>query len=554
MTPAPTAALAGLQGNHRELQALTATARRHLGHGRLDAAAAYAQIAGQFAWTNHTGRFAAPELEQLLAELGRHCAAAQRTAVATEQPREVLHVVTQAYQTGGSTREIACWLEQDSGRHHRVCITRQGFAAPPGFLAQRLRDPSDLIRLDAVRGGLMARAAALRALAADADVVVLHVHPYDVVPVIAFAEQDGSPPVVTVNHADHVFWLGTTASDVVVHMRESGRELATDRRGIEPDRSMVMARPLMPADRGHSRAEAKRQLGLDPGAVVLATAADASKYRPVGGDRFLDLVVPVLERHPEAILLAAGPSDEGPWAEASRRTRGRIRALGRLPDVTPLHEAADVYLDSFPFSSLTSLLEAGSFGTPALTYRGHPAGCGVLGAEIPGVDEHLLCPADPQAFDAALTRAIVDAPWRRELGARTERAIRATHTGDGWRAAIAEVYAAAARRSGRPAPGPARDGTGTLDALVGDVMVQTGYSTGPLGALGANLGLLPLRQRAAAVARLTRTGRAPAPRELIAEWRRPGLAQRRRRVQAIAAAAGSRPRSIPLILRKMRRT
>lgn len=536
MSTASPEAAAALAANHDALVALVAAARRHLDAGRLDAAAALAQAAAQHAWMNHTGRFADPALEALLAELAARCAPAPAAAARPprEDPRDVLHVVTQCYQTGGSTREIACWLEQDAGRHHRVCVTRQGADPTPTFLADRLDAPADLVLLDTARGGLMARAAALRALAAASDMVVLHVHPYDVVPLIAFAGVE-RPPVVLVNHADHVFWLGVGISDAVLHMRESGRRLAEARRGLAPERSTVMARPLMPADRAVAREEAKRALGLDPDTVVLATAADASKYRPVGADAFLDLVVPALLRHPEAILLAAGPSEEGPWAEAAARTDGRVRALGRLPDVTLLHQAADVYLDSFPFSSLTSLLEAGSVGVPSITYRGHAPDCGVLGADVPGVDDCITAPTDPAAYDAALERAIADPAWRRATGERTAAAIRATHTGAGWKADIDAVYAHAARMAaaGAPVPGPAPLATDRVDELVRDVMLQTGFAQGPDTVLLAHLGLLPLPQRASAAVGLTRRGSRPTPRALVSEWFPSAVASaRRRRVAA----------------------
>jgi glycosyltransferase involved in cell wall biosynthesis len=523
-----------IERNDHDFEALVLTARRHLDRGRLDAAATYAQIAGQYAWLNHTGRLASPDLEDVLVRLGARCPPAPHPVARTAQPREVLHVVTQAYQTGGSTREIACWLEQDQGRRHRICITRQGPMPPPDFMSSRLRSPSDLFRLDTGRGGLMGRARALRALAADSDVVVLHTHPYDVVPVIALAHAGGPPPVVYVNHADHVFWLGTSISDVLLNMRESGRSLAAARRGVDPARSVVMARPLMPNERSLSRAEAKRRLGVDPDQVVIATAADASKYRPVGEDSFLGLVLPVLERHPDALLLAAGPSPDGVWMDAAQRTDRRIRALGRLPDVTLLHEAADIYLDSFPFSSLTSLLEAGSFGTPAITYCGHPDDCGVLGADTPGIDEHMLRPADPRSFDEALSRAIADPEWRRGVGEGTQRAIRDTHTGDGWRASIASVYALAARLEGRPLVGPAARTAGTLDVLVHGVMVQTGYGHGPSGAIRDNLALLPVPQRLAAWRGLTSAGAPPPLRQVVPEWLRPRLAHYRRQARAFA--------------------
>jgi hypothetical protein len=296
-----------------------------------------------------------------------------------------------------------------------------------------------------------------------------------------------------------------------------------------------MARPLMPPERGLSRAEAKARLGLEADTVVLATAADGSKYRPIGGDAFLDLVVPALLRHPEAVLVAAGPDDAGDWAAAAARTGGRVRALGRLPSVALLHEAADVYLDSFPFSSLTSLLESGSVGNPAITYRGHPEGCGVLGADVPGVDPYISAPADPAAYDAALERAIGDADWRRETGARTAEAIRATHTGAGWRADVDAVYAQAAGQAatlGPPTPGPAPFRTDRVDEVVRDVMLQTPFAQGPDAALIGHLGLMPLAQRATAAARLSRAGHRPSPRDLVPEWLRPTLADVRRWVEA----------------------
>ena len=432
-----------LERHHGDLLRLTGRAERELAAGRPEAAAAWAQIAGQFAWTNHSGVFASPRLEALLFRLSATIATVTRAAPPRQDPRSVLHVLTQAYATGGSTREVECWAQQDTARTHRVAVTRQGPSELPASLVEALGTDA-IARLDAGPGGLLRRAARLRRLSAEADVVVLHVHPYDVAPVLAFGEGSGAPPVVMVNQADHVFWLGTSVSDAVLHMRESGREVAERRRGIEPERSVICARPLAPRERAESRAEAKRRLGVPEDAVLLVTAAAATKYRPIGGPGFLDLVIPVLERNPGAQLVAAGPAPEGDWAEASERTGGRIRALGRLNDIASLHEAADVYVDSFPFSSLTSLLEAGCLGTPAVTFRGHPDECAVLGGDVPGVDEHIHRPADPAAFAAVLDRLISDADWRLESGERTRLAIAATHLGDGWRADVSAVYARAA--------------------------------------------------------------------------------------------------------------
>lgn len=532
------AATSRLESNYEEYLRLVETARRHLRRGRLDDAAAWAQIAGHYAWMNHTGLFASPALEELLGELGARLPAPPSPRPRARADREVLHVVTQCYQTGGSTQAIACWMEQDGDRHHRVCVTRQRGAPPPDKIVSRLDAPSDLIRLDTRRGGLMARAARLRALARQSDLVLLHLHPYDVVPVIAFAGAADLPPVIYVDHCDHVFWVGTSIATVVMHMRDSGRDLAGARRGIDAARSLVVPRPLRPTGRTVDRREAKRQLGIDPDRVLIVTAADGSKYRPVGSPGFLDIVVPVLEEHQNALLHAAGPSPDADWSAASDKTGGRLRALGTLPDVRLLQEAADVYIDSYPFSSLTSLLEAGSLSVPAVTYRGHPADCGVLGADTRGVDEHMVRAADPAEFKRELGRLIADPDLRCHLGEQTAGAIRATHTGRGWLTAVEDLYRAAAAAPPAAVGGGSRErpvtrDQGRLDQLIDLVQAQTGFAQGVSDVTRDHLAFLPIGERLAWWSRLTVAGNRPPHRNVVPEWL---LARLWRYVQAARGA------------------
>jgi hypothetical protein len=413
---------------------------------------------------------------------------------------------------------LARWISEDRGPRHLVCLTRQGASPIPELLVSELAEPSDLQCLDARRGGLVARAAALRAAAQGADIVVLHTHPYDVVPVIALASAVGLPRVVYVDHADHVFWLGVTVSDVLLNLRDSGRMLAIDRRGVDPARCAVMARPLGRIERELSRSEAKKQLGLDPESILIATAAAATKYETVFAPSFLDLVLPVVAQHREAVLLAAGPEPAGQWAAADAATGGRVRALGLLPNASALQQAADIYIDSFPFASLTSLIEAGSYGTPVITYRGHPDECAVLGADTRGLDEYMLRPSTPDSLRSDLERLIQDAPGRRELGARTREAIRETHTGEGWREGVADLYSFAFEVRGEPSMGPAVRDTGILDSLVDLVQERTGFSDGVRGATRRNLGLLPAGTRIATWTRSAVDGAPLPPGLLLPEW------------------------------------
>jgi hypothetical protein len=538
-------ALARLDTNFVELTALTADAKEKLDRGRLEAAAVACQIAAYYAWLNHAGIFASPDLESSLNAIAHRAGIDSRgiaIRVPTATPAQVLHVATQVYEVGGHTQMLSRWISQDSGRRHQVCLTRQGATPVPQKLIQELAVRDDLSCLDGSAGGLLRRAKALRAAALRADLVLLHAHPYDVVPALAFAEPTGLPPVVMVNHSDHAFWIGRNTTTVLLNLRDSGRDLAIERRGVESARSAVLARPLGAlTTRTMTRAEAKRQFGLSDQQVLIATAAAATKYDALSEPSLLDLVLPVIQEHPNAVFLAAGPDPVGQWADAERLSHGRIRALGRLADVTPLHLAADGYVDSFPFASLTSLIESGIFGNPALTYRGHPSDCGVLGADTRGLDEFLLRPRNNVEFHRDLSKMISDADWRHERGAQTRDAIERTHVGTGWQADLDDLYALAAKLPIAPRPGPAPRGTGSLDQLVELVQGQTGFSDGQVGAQRANLALLPIRDRVSTWIRLMRKGERPAARLLVPEWMLPPLSRARHRIASRAASAKVNP-------------
>ena len=497
--------LESIRDHERVLVGLEDSAWQLFDSGQPESAAVAAQVAARYAWFNPPGRFASERLEELVTRIGKENLPAAG-APRAQSVKRVLHVVTQAYPTGGSTQAVASWITQDADRHHQVVITRQLEVPLPGKLTDSLKSSRDLIVLDRGRGGLLRRAKALRALAADADVVLLHLHPFDVVPAIAFAQSPG-PPVVYVDHTDHVFWLGVRSAELLMSMRISGRDLAIRRRGFPADRCQVMNRPLVLRHRTSARAAAKVALGIDPSTIVLATSADPSKYRPVRGFGFLDLVVPIVAAHPNVVLLAAGPSVDADWQRAADATGGRIRALGLLPDVVGLHEACDIYLDSFPFSSLTSMLEAGNMGAPAVCYRGHPAGCEVLEGDTPALDGLWARADTPEQFADRVHELVVHDELRTALGEQTRRAIGSSHTGPGWLAAVDDLYRTALTSTRTPTGGGAGPGgADELDVLLDLVMQQTGHGAGLAGAYADNLAVLPLLPRLKLARRLRAQG------------------------------------------------
>ena len=511
-----------LDAHFRELERLLARTEQALAEDRLEEAAVRAQVSASFAWLNHTGVFACERLEAVLQEIGRRIASSPPVRQQVRS-RSVLHVATQVYPTGGHTQMLANWIRQDRSHRHELALVAQGDQPLPKKVGDAL-EGRPALRLDDHPDSLVNRAQRLRRAMREVETVVLHVHPHDVVPALALADEDG-PTVWFVNHADHVFWVGAGAAHRIVNLRESGARLNVERRGVGPGQQALLIRPVALPDRTVGRAEAKRRLGVAEGLFVVASAAAGSKYEPIDGVGFLDVLEPLLARRDDVRLLVAGPSPDGRWAELERRGRGR--ALGLLPDAGPLLDAADIYVDSFPVASLTSMLEAAGRGVPVVSLRPPSDEPQVLGADTPELDEVLVVAESAEQLCDRVGELLDDGRRRSCLGSATRESMARNHGAARW-------ADAAGRLLDTPVPADADRvavhsvrRTGVLDERVRLVQAQVGIS-GTDGALLMNAGLLQPRERWGLALRGLGDGRRPTLPELLGtRWTRRVRARRR---------------------------
>src|SRR5262245_4136289 len=453
-----------LARNHETYERILEAARHHA-TSHPDLAAAWAETAADHAWKCHPGFFVDERMEQLLASLGAQNASLGIARGRSKSPGSVLHVLTEAWPTGGHTRLAWRWIGFDRSRRHSVVLTRQdpSVSVPEG-LTTAVGTAGGFVRaLDWQRYPPLARAAEVRDLAAEFDVVVVHAHPYDVVPAIAFAGSVG-PAVVLLNHASIAFWVGRETADVVACLRPSSREVATSRRGIDPSRCPLLPIPVERPAKGPSRSEARVALGVPDGAVLLFTVASPYKYIPFEpGPSFIELILSLALAYDRAHVVAIGPTDEGAWRDARERTGGRVRALGAAPDVDLHARAADLYLDSFPVTSPTSFLEAGRYGTPIVSLSSYACRAPVLCADDAWPDGFLV-QVGQDSFVEDLGRLIEDAPYREALGWATADAILAGHGPEAFVKSLDNVYASAALvHEGGRAPATACGHHGSLD-------------------------------------------------------------------------------------------
>ena len=484
--------------NFAMFDVLLSEAKKLAQGGQYDSAAVYGQIAANYAQLNHCGFFTSPELENLLLSIGKKSISSnysQRNNLVGKTSKKILHVSTNISGIGGISRLMGRWIEQDQERSHSVALTRQVAKNIPQSIKDSVKQNGGKIYLlNEQLGGIISRAKRLRKCAADADLVVLHTWEHDVIPTIAFANREQFPPIIYVNNGDHWFWVGVSICDILANLRESGRDLSQQRRGVETQRNLVLPTILEPVSRKLSRQEAKQELNLAPNSLLLLSIARSVKYKTIGDVNFAQAHVPLLNKYQNAILIIIGAGDSGEdWSDAIALTQGRIRVLGETKDTAKFYQAADIYVDSFPFVSITSLLEAGSYSVPLVSrYPYDSDDCGVLGSDMPGLADNLIRVKDLEEYTQVLAKLVEDEELRLSLGEATRSKIAANHWGENWQRILESVYHQAVTVSRQTT---ISDGGAEMSLGEPDVFLPSVNGIQVCTVIHWHLSLMPWRQR-----------------------------------------------------------
>lgn len=422
-------------------EAAVCEAEDHFKRGRLDAAAAFASVAALMALRPHAGLFASPRLERMLLDIGRRIAVptAWRRPAAVKI-RRVLHVASEILPVGGLTNNLAHWLQADVSRTHSLAVINQRLAIPGKVANEIVRSGGKIHYINRTAGHQIAWARKLREVSQGYDAVVLHAYGQDPVPVMAFAEPDRRPPVLLLNHADHLFWLGASIADVVLNMREVAQDLAIARRGVAAERNVVLPTVVSTPVRTRSREEAKEALGIAEDAILLLSAARDLKYNTLDGVTFTAPHVELLKRHPKAQMIVLGAGERPDWAADKAAVDGRIRSLPPTPETRAYFEAADIYVDSFPFVSSTSMMEAAGLGVPLVSRFYGADDARIFAINHPGIDKPTLHAANEADYVAHLDRLIADPALRAAKAEEARLSVLAHHTAPGWLGFLEKAY------------------------------------------------------------------------------------------------------------------
>lgn len=401
-----------------------------------EAAAGWALLTAEIADKMGCESLMSEELEKLLVRLAARIPLPERGTPSDQ--RRWLHVFSEVPSIGGHVALAARWIALDSGQdRHSLIATFQESTDLPRIIHETITSKGGSVR---ALGGVISlneRARRLREIAwQEADVVVLHTHTWDVVPLIAFGVP-GGPPVLLLNHADHAFWVGATVADSVINLRRSGQEVAEKWRGV--DRHTYLPIPLSkPSDHDpHFGCTIRTELDIPEQAPVFLTVGSHFKYLAIGEVNFIETACRLLKKVPDAYLIAVGPAtDHADWQAAREVTSGRLTAVGPKHELAGYFAAADVYIEGFPFGSLTALLEAGLAGLPCVRA---PMPCPPPFTSDGEALDHLPQPTDLDDYIAQAAALAASPIHRRGQSKALKEAIEKVHLGAGWQSFLDEI-------------------------------------------------------------------------------------------------------------------
>tara|TARA_R110000787_G_scaffold14141_1_gene43921 strand:+ start:8298 stop:9815 length:1518 start_codon:yes stop_codon:yes gene_type:complete len=393
----------------------------------LELAAFEAMLAATIATHAHCGVFASKRLELVIRGISEKLdipvATKQRKTYAKDIKR-VLHVATEVSPVGGLSRMISRWINADPDRSNSLAITRYREKIPNHLTEAVHSSGGTLHLLNLQFGSLLDWVKDLSRISADYDLIVLHTHCEDVLPLITFALGEKHPPTLLLNHADHLFWLGTGSAHAVLNLRDAANQITRDRRGVATERSLMLPTLIDDTTRRQSKSNARRSLGIGDEELVLISVARGTKYKSRQGPSYADRFVPVLNQNRNTRLFVVGSGMPESWKEAEKATGGRIVGLPEQPDPWVYFEAADIYIDSYPFSSSTSLMEAAGYGLPLVTLFTAPDDARIVGINHLGLEGGLLQTRSEEDWENAITRLLTDDAFRKNQGALAKEAVK----------------------------------------------------------------------------------------------------------------------------------
>ncbi|WP_243545351.1 hypothetical protein [Pseudodesulfovibrio tunisiensis] len=319
-----------------------------------------------FAMTDTAGVYFSSEVENFFMDLARKTKSLPPDyKTRTGRNKSFLHVMTETLLHGGHTRIVERWINSASpDQTHSVVLTKQNDVDQiPDLLKKFTIEKNGNLHL-LQQGSIESKANELRDVALSYETVILHHHPYDPIPLMAFSVPEFTRTVICFNHAGHRFWIGKNIVDWILDIEKGQQEISYKKRGIK--NSTLINMPVAEiASPPQDIKRLRRSLGFDAHDKIMVSMASNYKFDPIKDLSFTDTLQQILSADSQVKFIGIGINPQNQyWAAILRKFPDRIRLMGVLchKDTHTHLKISDLYIDSFPMNSWLSTTDAISIG------------------------------------------------------------------------------------------------------------------------------------------------------------------------------------------------
>jgi hypothetical protein len=166
--------------------------------------------------------------------------------------------------------------------------------------------------------------------------------------------------------------LGASYADMVSELSTDGVNFTHKRRANLKNRVVTIPTTIK-TDSLPSKTDALKQLNLtiDNDTKIISTMATPYKFNLFDSYPYIDMALKLIEKNPNILIFVIGADrkKESVWQDVYEKSDKKIDAIGyKEHNETILYKAiTDIYIDSFPFASYTSLLEFAAHKIPVFS-------------------------------------------------------------------------------------------------------------------------------------------------------------------------------------------
>jgi len=349
--------------------------------GKLEQALDYAYVAATYAWGIHLGVWYDSELEELLSKIAGRTKEKERDTskwVKSNDQRKkernvksIAHIASSLSDVGGHSKVLKQWINllKELVDNQILYITNTSNMPTKYSHLDNFKIEGIKIKQLSWNDSYTNRIKELIKLLKNdlPDIVILYIHPNDVIAATALLALSNKPYTIFFNHADHVFWLGRIVTDLLVEWRSESVKYSKMFRNINKVYIVPLTTDIKP------KKVSKTVYGIPDDATL--SVSIGSFYKVLGDPEwnYFEVIEKVLKRFPNHYHLFVTTLPDRDTLERylpkDPDIRRRFIITGPFSNLQSVYGAAHFLIETFPCIGGMVRVEAMACGLPIVAIR-----------------------------------------------------------------------------------------------------------------------------------------------------------------------------------------